>query len=251
MLGSCTLKTPQYLHFQLSQEALHMLGKSLVMAQWALQQGKWVWSGKNAFSFFPAQHAMHAKGFPLTPLAFPLLCPQTAVGSKTSYELIEMKQSLCIAGGLRMLFANNMTFWAETEKLFLFLTTSHLLRTYPIMVLQETSSLFCPAADCYGFMVQKLRDQYCISSYSLENRRNRKSPPPPKCYMHMVIKLSSSLKFAARTQYVCLFGKLVKIAPWKCFFECLPFSTVKLQNGNTTALLNVLFVLGVFPGIND
>lgn len=155
------------------------------MAQWALQQGKWVWSGKNAFSFFPAQHAMHAKGFPLTPLAFPLLCPQTAVGSKTSYELIEMKQSLCIAGGLRMLFANNMTFWAETEKLFLFLTTSHLLRTYPIMVLQETSSLFCPAADCYGFMVQKLRDQYCISSYSLENRRNRKSAPPSKMlYAH-------------------------------------------------------------------
>lgn len=35
------------------------------------------------------------------------------------------------------------------------------------------------------------------------------------------------------------------------FFERLPFSTVKLQNGKTTALLNVLFVLGVFPGINE
>lgn len=115
MLGSCALKTRTVSSFSAEQGSLIYGGKlsgngtvGLTSRQVGLVRQKCFF-----FFFFPAKHAVHEKGFPLAPLAFPLLCPQgpwTAVGSKTSYELLEMKQSLSIAGGMRMLLANDMTF---------------------------------------------------------------------------------------------------------------------------------------------
>lgn len=160
MLGSCALKTPTVSSFSAEQGSLIYGGKlsgngtvGLTARQVGLVRQKCFF-----FFFFPAKHAMHEKGFPLAPLAFPLLCPQgprTAVGSKTSYELLEMKQSLSIAGGMRMLLANDMTFWAETEKLFLF----HHYFTFAVHLscpgaVGNFQPLLCPAADCYGFMVR-------------------------------------------------------------------------------------------------
>lgn len=91
-----------------------------------------------------------------------------------------------------------------------------------------------------------------MSSRSLENRRNGKSLPSKMLYAHDH-QIVTKYEICSQSTVCVLIWEAGQNSTLKMFFffERLPFSTVKLQNGKTTALLNVLFVLGVFPGINE